>query len=1191
MSDFFSLFLPVADDAGLIHTTSSSSLFHILAHDDDDLQDILEYKRKMRTLRVRMLDGSVKTVLIDESQPVSNLMVVICTKIGITNHDEFSLVRNFPDEGPYSTGTLTIRRREKERTLDYKMEQLKKKLKTDDDLDWVDHAKTLREQGIDPDEETLLLRRKFFFSDHNVDSRDPVQLNLLYVQARNAIIAGSHPVTLQEAAAFAGLQCQIQFGDFVESKHKPGFLDLKEFLPKDYAKNKGVEKRVNSEHRKQVGLSELEAKTRYVQCARSLKTYGVTFFLVKEKMKGKNKLVPRLLGVTKDSVLRLDEKTKEIVKTWPLTTVKRWAASPNSFTLDFGDYSDSYYSVQTMEGEQISQLIAGYIDIILKRKKAKDHFGIEGDEGSTMIEDSVSPYKATILQHQTAQKAKQPETSHVCLPTVIKTVEPKPIETGYITSTTTQIKSMTHVGQTPKVTTSRPEISVQTAEAQRAFISNLDKGRKAVRDAEKDLDDLEAGWVPSGPKKQVTFDLKKKALNAQLSAAAAATAHMIQLTSADEENFDYPALANAVQTVAFNLPEIARDTKILAKLMEDEPRGDELIDAARRLCKAFSDLLNAAEPGKSVPRQSLLNAASRVGEATHDLLACIKDPEYDHETEDILLSLAKAVANAAASLVLKGKDVAATVEDPAAQSRVISAATETALATGQLVATAKVVSPTIENPVCQRQITQASKEVARSVEHIVRVTQDSGADPKLIGDLKAAAAEVARALNDLLNHVRSIGDRRSARSVQERETAETEAVDTIYTATDRIFESQGDPSEMIRQAKILAKATVQLINDLKGQAEAVPDSDQQKRLIAAARLLADATARLVDAAKGCKSHPMEPQYHTAIKHAAEDLRVATADTATKKVRLDTSSIDARLERKFEPTYEEINQGPSDVQVNASETTFSAKITKLEQISAFSELKESRSSEKEVTVFRGSPDVLQKHSAFKSTPLEIHERHGPPGDHPPPVPPPPAQMMLDYRPEGINNNISPEEQERNAIVMQELQSRAKGTQACTHAASTVSGIIGDLETTMMFATAGTLNPENEHETFADHRENIFKTAKALVEDTKTLVAGAASSQEQLAVAAENAVITMVNLAEVVKQGAASLGSTNSEAQVLLINAVKDVANALGELIHATKNAAGKSVNDPSMSYLKEAAKVCSTECSTFFLSLSSSFFIL
>jgi len=52
-----------------------------------------------------------------------------------------------------------------------------------------------------------------------------------------------------------------------------------------------------------------------------------------EKMKGKNKLVPRLLGVTRESVMRVDERTKDMIKVWPLTSVKRWAASPKSFTL------------------------------------------------------------------------------------------------------------------------------------------------------------------------------------------------------------------------------------------------------------------------------------------------------------------------------------------------------------------------------------------------------------------------------------------------------------------------------------------------------------------------------------------------------------------------------------------------------------------------------------------------------------------------------------------------------------------------------------------------------------------------------------------------------------------------------------------------------------------------------------------
>ena len=101
---------------------------------------------------------------------------------------------------------------------------------------------------------------------------------------------------------------------------------------------------------------------------------------------------------------------------------------------------------------------------------------------------------------------------------------------------------------------------------------------------------------------------------------------------------------------------------------------------------------------------------------------------------------------------------------------------------------------------------------------------------------------------------------------------------------------------------------------------------------------------------------------------------------------------------------------------------------------------------------------------------------------------------------------------------------------------------------------------------------MKTAKALVEDTKTLVAGAASSQEQLAVAAQNAVTTIVQLSEVVKSGAASLGSPNREAQVMLINAVKDVASALSDLMQSTKSASGKSIQDPAMHHLKDSAKV-------------------
>jgi len=152
----------------------------------------------------------------------------------------------------------------------------------------------------------------------------------------------------------------------------------------------------------------------------------------------------------------------------------------------------------------------------------------------------------------------------------------------------------------------------------------------------------------------------------------------------------------------------------------------------------------------------------------------------------------------------------------------------------------------------------------------------------------------------------------------------------------------------------------------------------------------------------------------------------------------------------------------------------------------------------------------------------------------------------------------------------------GIKELEEAANTVSGILGDLDTTIMFATAGTYNADVNEDNFSDHREKILTTAKALVEDTKTLVAGAASSQEQLAKAAENAVTTIVQLSDVVKSGAASLGSNKSEGQVLLLNAVKDVASALGDLMQSTKAASGKSIQDPAMHHLKDSAKLVQSD---------------
>ena len=64
-----------------------------------------------------------------------------------------------------------------------------------------------------------------------------------------------------------------------------------------------------------------------------LKLNIIFIFLCQEKLRYRSKLVPRLLGITRESVMRVDEKTKEVLKTWPFTTIKGWAVTPTSFVL------------------------------------------------------------------------------------------------------------------------------------------------------------------------------------------------------------------------------------------------------------------------------------------------------------------------------------------------------------------------------------------------------------------------------------------------------------------------------------------------------------------------------------------------------------------------------------------------------------------------------------------------------------------------------------------------------------------------------------------------------------------------------------------------------------------------------------------------------------------------------------------
>ena len=88
-------------------------------------------------------------------------------------------------------------------------------------------------------------------------------------------------------------------------------------------------------------------------------------------------------------------------------------------------------------------------------------------------------------------------------------------------------------------------------------------------------------------------------------------------------------------------------------------------------------------------------------------------------------------------------------------------------------------------------------------------------DDHSLHELGGAASDVTKALNDLLNHIKDGGPDKIP-----------DIMDQIMVASGELIASH-DSQDMVRQARILAQATAELIQAIKGEAESQSDSDLQ----------------------------------------------------------------------------------------------------------------------------------------------------------------------------------------------------------------------------------------------------------------------------------------------------------------------------------------------------------------------------
>ena len=146
------------------------------------------------------------------------------------------------------------------------------------------------------------------------------------------------------------------------------------------------------------------------------------------------------------------------------------------------------------------------------------------------------------------------------------------------------------------------------------------------------------------------------------------------------------------------------------------------------------------------------------------------------------------------------------------------------------------------------------------------------------------------------------------------------------------------------------------------------------------------------------------------------------------------------------------------------------------------------------------------------------------------------------------------------------------QALDDLATSLSGVVNSLDTTIMFARAGTLDSEDDKENFTDHRDDILQLAQVLVGDVQALLASSTETKLELISAGETAHSNVTQLVEKIKSATACLGSANQETQVMLLNSARDVCSSMhGLLVHA-KTANGEDLEHPAYEQVSDYSRV-------------------
>ena len=720
---------------------------------------------------------------------------------------------------------------------------------------WLNNQQGLHDQDVGL-EDTLVLGKRFFVFDANIDRSDPVQLHLFYSQARDAVLTGKYPLSREEAISLAAFQLQITDGDHNPVRHKKGYLALEQYVPPEWVKNKkAIEKDIYNEHRKMTGTTQLNAKFRYVQLIRNLKNFGMTFFSCREKGTGKKKgkWVPVLIGITRDTIMRVDPDDRTPLSEYPLKHLYRWAAKVNTFTFDFGDHADDYYTVQTTQGDAISQLIAGYIDIILRARRD----GLRQQE-----EDSAAYANPESISHASGVAVGSTTAAYTAS-----------LSPGLQLNANSPHAAMYQNFSMPGMQAGQINTKA-LPKSQKVNVIDLKTAQQALMFLADELDHDTDGAEFESYDTTMTIDQVKSALGVSTVNLDKALAALIGCT--DPANLDIEQLNAYAKTITADALKLAKLARTAAAI--GGANDADIVSGAAKLAASLTKLLEATAKVAANPHdpktRAFMEAQNRLVREAMVLLRSAKEGRLtDGATEELFEQFAENLDEDVGATIAAAMAAVKLIKDGAKMREALNTIKALTAAQQSMAETAKTLSSALIDPEARKCIADAANEINVLNAKLCDQLREAGLPADVINAITGSAARVTNAINQLLNSV-ALAEPRSGADLDFAVPHSN-----ILAAISQLRDARGDAKLTLAGLKAAMANTTELVGYGRKVAEA-SDEAGQARLENTITNVNDAMGRLISAAKEAARTPNDAAALAKVADTSNTLEVLTQELVT-----------------------------------------------------------------------------------------------------------------------------------------------------------------------------------------------------------------------------------------------------------------------------------------------------------------------